>query len=122
MPGPTPDPALARDHLANERTYLAWLRTALAIIAFGIGLNRFSLYLAQEAASAGQPPPHTGSLRIGAGMVVVGMGLLVWSVVRYEQVRRQLERHDFRAAVRSPWVVAAVVILLAAYALWFLRP
>jgi hypothetical protein len=32
------------DHLANERTYLAWLRTALSISAFGIAINRFSLY------------------------------------------------------------------------------
>ena len=34
-----------REYLANERTYLAWLRTAIAVIAFGFVLDRFSLYI-----------------------------------------------------------------------------
>jgi uncharacterized membrane protein YidH (DUF202 family) len=33
----------ARDHLANERTWLAWTRTSLGLVAFGLGWERFDL-------------------------------------------------------------------------------
>lgn len=58
MPRPSPSPSFlrslflgypqvpntgscARDHLANERTWLAWTRSSLALVALGIGLERF---------------------------------------------------------------------------------
>ena len=108
-----------RDHLSNERTYLAWLRTSLAIITFGIGLNRFGLYLNQLAADGG-PPMRTGTVRLGIGMVAVGMGLLVWGAVRYEHARRQIDERQFRAARISPWVVTAVILVLSAASLYLL--
>jgi putative membrane protein len=106
-----------RDHLANERTFLAWLRTSLAIITFGIGLNRFSLYL-NELAAHGGPPVRTGTGRLGIGMVAVGMGLLVWGAVRYEIARRQIEAREFRAVRVLPWAITTVVLLLAGAALF----
>ena len=52
MPDPASKPRQedVRDHLANERAFPAWMRTSLAIITFGIGLNRFSLYGSHEIA------------------------------------------------------------------------
>src|SRR6185312_14597248 len=35
------------EHLANERTVLAWIRTAIAVMTFGVGINRFSLFLVE---------------------------------------------------------------------------
>jgi len=40
-----------RDHAANERTFLAWIRTAIAIMAFGFLLERFDLFLEMVAPS-----------------------------------------------------------------------
>jgi putative membrane protein len=40
----------ARDHLANERTFLAWVRTGAAIVVFGFAIGRFSIALRQIAA------------------------------------------------------------------------
>ena len=39
------NPNRARDHLANERTFLAWLRTGVATIVFGFAIGRFSIAL-----------------------------------------------------------------------------
>ena len=36
-----------REHQANERTFLAWLRTSIALIGFGIAIARFGLFLRQ---------------------------------------------------------------------------
>jgi putative membrane protein len=33
------------DHAANERTFLAWVRTAIAIMAFGFVVTKFDLFL-----------------------------------------------------------------------------
>src|SRR5215475_4043290 len=41
------------DHAANERTYLAWVRTGIAVIAFGFVIEKFNLFMATIAAGAG---------------------------------------------------------------------
>jgi len=38
-----PDANHAREHLANERTFLAWLRTGIAIVVFGFAIARFAI-------------------------------------------------------------------------------
>jgi putative membrane protein len=44
------------DHAANERTFLAWVRTAIAVMAFGFLIERFDLFLRYIA-----PEPHCGA-------------------------------------------------------------
>jgi putative membrane protein len=51
-PGSSTD-ARFRDHAANERTLLAWIRTGIALMAFGFAIARFGLFL-HEVAQAGQ--------------------------------------------------------------------
>jgi putative membrane protein len=43
------------DHAANERTFLAWVRTAIAVMAFGFLIERFDLFLRYIAPQAAQP-------------------------------------------------------------------
>jgi len=46
------------DHAANERTFLAWVRTAIAIMAFGFLVQKFDLFLriASQSLAAGSLP------------------------------------------------------------------
>lgn len=68
-----------RDHLANERTLLAWLRTGMALMAFGVALAKSALLLAY--ASGGQATPSPQSARwmatflIGLGVAFCALGL-----------------------------------------------
>jgi putative membrane protein len=73
-----------RDRMANERTLLAWVRTAIALMAFGIGIAKFSLFLElagleRPAAVALLPAPWisrgVGALLIACGGLVAGLGL-----------------------------------------------
>lgn len=65
-----------RDHLANERTLLAWVRTSIAFMAFGIGIAKLSVLLQVDALEhpeiAAQLPNATVSQLVGAGLVAVG--------------------------------------------------
>ena len=49
------NPNRARDHLANERTFLAWVRTGVATIIFGFAIGRFSIALRQLSSLEGHP-------------------------------------------------------------------
>ncbi|MGE3820062.1 MAG: YidH family protein, partial [Isosphaeraceae bacterium] len=74
-----------RDHLANERTFLAWVRTALGLIGFGFVLARMGLFLQEMTGRAvaleREDPPGTGREFLVAGVVflVVGTVLSAWS-------------------------------------------
>lgn len=67
-----------RDHLANERTLLAWLRTGLAFMAFGIAVEKFSIFLRFSAMEAGITTMEWNPLnaRILAFILILFGGLL----------------------------------------------
>ncbi|HEY3974692.1 MAG TPA: DUF202 domain-containing protein [Candidatus Sulfotelmatobacter sp.] len=95
----TPNPNRARDHLANERTFLAWVRTGAAIVVFGFAIGRFSLAMRQLTALQGHPIKTAGlSVWMGAGTIVAGVALVVAGLARYRKTRMQLEAMKFEPA------------------------
>lgn len=105
-----------REHQANERTFLAWLRTSIALIGFGFAIARFGLFLRelQTAVTPGSTPDRTwlGSQTLGIGLVVVGIVFIALSVWRYNRVYRQIESGYYRASRLMVWVTAAIVTIL----------
>jgi uncharacterized membrane protein YidH (DUF202 family) len=70
-PSSDANPNRARDHLANERTFLAWVRTAAAIVVFGFAIGRFSIALRQLTALQGHPVHRSGiSVWMGAASII----------------------------------------------------
>ena len=89
----------ARDHLANERTFLAWVRTGAAIVVFGFAIGRFSIALRQLTAFEGHPIHRSGlSVWMGATSIVMGVLLVVAGLFRYRQTRDRLEEGKFEPA------------------------
>ena len=117
------NPNRARDHLANERTFLAWLRTGVATIVFGFAVGRFSIALQEFAQFQGKPAPTPG-LTAWMGMIAIIVGVLTVLAghMRYHQTRTQIERGTFEPAGfvidASAYLLAAFGILLAAYLIW----
>jgi putative membrane protein len=89
-----------RIHQANERTMLAWIRTGIALMAFGFAIARFGLFL-RQVASFGQVPVRlehgVGSAWVGAVLVALGMLANLLATVRYAQIRRAIERGEVGA-------------------------
>jgi putative membrane protein len=100
------NPSRIRDHLANERTYLAWMRTAIALLGFGVVIVRLRLF---------QTPliPHVGTgWKLGLVFSFVGL-LTVWlSTTHYFAVRRDIEEDTYEPTDR--WIILfslAIMIL-----------
>jgi putative membrane protein len=96
----------ARDHLANERTFLAWVRTALGLVGLGVLLERLGL---------GGDERTT----VAAGVAFISFGglTLVYSLGRYLRVARHLQQGKFPVAMRGPLAIALGALLIAAGAL-----
>jgi putative membrane protein len=110
------DPNRQRDHQANERTFLAWLRTALALIAFGFAIARFGLFTRQiHLALTNQYPivhPVLNSENLGMGLVVAGLLTMVLAVWRFNQTFHQIEQRDYRPSRWLIWFMTGLVMAL----------
>lgn len=109
------NPNRARDHLANERTFLAWVRTGAAIVVFGFAIGRFAIAMRQLAAFSGHPVRTAGvSVWMGASSIVAGVVLVIAGLVRYRKTRTQLEAGTFQPA---GFVLDLVTILTVLFGL-----
>ena len=114
------DLARGRTHMANERTHLAYLRTTVSLIGFGITINRFSMYLIEnDQAPAGTRMLLHDAGNAGVGMVVLGLALLFWSLLRYWQVSKDIERGIMVPRHRATIGFSLGLLLLGGFtALW----
>lgn len=86
-----PDPVRATDTLANERTYLAYIRTALAFIAFGFVIARFSLFAREFSILVHSSNPEPGlSVTFGTAMAIFGIVVVLLGAWRYARTDRGL--------------------------------
>lgn len=105
-----------REHQANERTFLAWLRTSVALIGFGFAIARFSLFLRQLQASVTHQEATAGRLfgseNLGVGLVIFGIIMVVLAAWRYNQVFWQIERGSYQPNRLMVWMTTGVVVIL----------
>jgi putative membrane protein len=111
----TANPNRARDHLANERTFLAWVRTGAAIVVFGFAIGRFSIAMRQLTALQGHPLRTAGiSVWMGSGAIAAGVMLVVAGLMRYRKTRAQLDAGTFEPA---GFVLDLITILTVVFGL-----
>jgi putative membrane protein len=111
-----PEEKRASEYLANERTFLAWIRTSIAVISLGFVVAKFGVWLRELATRlAPQTPiPSTGlSLPIGVAMMAMGGALAVLAAWHYHLVNLAIERGEVRANRGLIVAVTAGVALLA---------
>jgi putative membrane protein len=118
------------DHAANERTFLAWVRTGIAVIAFGFVIEKFNLFLLTIASAALGDELHRSQLtrlsgRIGRydGLVLIlgGAALVVLATVRFVRITRLLDDTQLHpaASVRTELILcAALVLVVASYSVY----
>jgi putative membrane protein len=106
----------AREHLANERTLLAWIRTSIGIMAFGFVVVKFSLFIRQISLLLGKtsvlPPQRGYSSMIGIFLVGVGALILLLSYFNFKRTQRQLNNKSFQAASSAYLILMLIIVLV----------
>ncbi|MGD0213862.1 MAG: DUF202 domain-containing protein [Terriglobales bacterium] len=93
------NPNRARDHLANERTFLAWLRTGIATIVFGFAIGRFSIALREFMKVQGYQSVTPGfTTWLGIISAIGGVLLILAGLRRYRTTKIQLDSNTFEPA------------------------
>ncbi|HET9419273.1 MAG TPA: DUF202 domain-containing protein [Chthoniobacterales bacterium] len=101
----------AQEHLANERTFLAWVRTNIALISLGFVLARVGPWLDHGPGGA---RTTTRTPALGFGLVVLGALLTLLAAWRYDAVNREIESGLVKTDRALVWFVALGVALLSA--------
>jgi putative membrane protein len=108
------------DHSANERTFLAWVRTAIAIMAFGFVVEKFDLFLriaGAEVAAKTAPGSHQflGDIA-GLALIVLGGVMMVFALLRFRQTAADIAAPEMRRrpGERVDFTLVGLMLLLGA--------
>ena len=102
-----------REHLANERTYLAWMRTAIALMGFGVVIMRLRAFHAPLV-------PHPGNgWKLGLAFSVIGLLTVLLSTQHYFAVRWDIDEDTYEPGDRWVILFSLAVTLLGAGVIYF---
>ena len=112
-----------RVHMANERTFLAWIRTSISIMAFGFVVEKFSLFVKQLSYYLGRestPPPAGYSSIIGIILVALGASIGVLAFIRYRTVERQIDEDSYAPSKVLSVLLALSVLVIGVFLVLYL--
>jgi putative membrane protein len=117
-----PSDRRATEYLANERTFLAWIRTCIAVISLGFVIARFGVWL-RELGSRFDPKAETHgtgfSLVAGIAMMALGSVLTLLAAWRYRSINRSIDCGEYQVdeslVVIVTGSVATLGIVMIAY-------
>ena len=108
-----PNPNRARDHLANERTFLAWVRTGVATVVFGFAIGRFAVAIRELMQVQGHAQTTPGvTAWLGLVSIIGGVVLILVGLARYRKTKIQLDTGTFEPA---GFIVDLISVLLAIF-------
>ena len=101
-----------RDHLANERTYLAWMRTAISLMGFGVVILRLRFF---------RPPRTTpgNGWKLGLVFSLVGLATVVLSTFHYFAVRYDIDEDTYEPPDRWVLIFSLTIALLGAGIIYY---
>lgn len=103
------------DHAANERTFLAWVRTAIAVMAFGFVIERFDVFLQVVAPQIAQRQisPHGQTFANAAGLafIAIGVAMIVIAGFRFSRTAKDIDSENEVPSTGERFDVALAVLI-----------
>ena len=101
------------DHLANERTFLAWIRTGLATITFGFVVERFNLLLRELGLKTGQQAStiHYSAI-IGVMLTILGVVMMVVALLSFLRIRKAIDEERFHPPVSFAILLTVIACVI----------
>jgi putative membrane protein len=88
----SPNPNELRDHLANERTFLAWIRTAITLVGLGFVVAKFGILLREVGGAHIHSETARAGAVVGVALVVGGVVAAFFATLKFQRIRRDIER------------------------------
>lgn len=107
------NPSRVRDHLANERTYLAWMRTAIALMGFGVVIVRLRPFHPPLV------PRVTNGWKLGLLFLSVGIITVLLSTIYYFLIRHSIDDYTYEPSSRRVIFFSLAILLLAVGVIYF---
>lgn len=118
------------DHLANERTFLAWIRTSVGIMAFGFVVEKFSLFLKEitffiKNAHLIEPSVAEASFQesssiLGILLAMLGALMCLFSFIKYKKIGKQIETAAYYPSTVLNTVLAISIFLAGLFLVIYL--
>lgn len=118
-----PEEGKISDHLANERTFLAWVRTSVGLMGFGFVVVKFSIFLKQISFAVDRTVPKVSpgySAILGTTLVAFGALIGVLSFYRYRKIERQISDPAYKPSGVLINLLAAAILMIGIFLVIYL--
>lgn len=113
------DGATIREHLANERTFLAWISTSIGIMAFGFVVEKFSLFIKEIGTFLGKAPLNQapsalqGSTSLfGIILVVFGILLVLLAFLKFKMIEKQIQQNTYHPSSKLNTFLTILMLIM----------
>ncbi len=118
------------DHLANERTFLAWIRTSIGVMAFGFVIEKFAVFVKQialflekqkglENTSVSAFQQESPSI-FGVFLIVIGALIGLFAYIKYKKTEKQIDEDTYQSSRTLASVLTLLIIVLGIFLIVYL--
>jgi len=107
---------MINEHMANERTFLSWVRTGIGIMVFGFVIVKFSLFVHQLPATFFQDsdmPKNGFTIFIGIGLVLTGALTILLAYWQYKKTHQLLKKGEYLYSTLLLTILTIVIFLMS---------
>lgn len=115
------------DHLANERTFLAWIRTNLGIMAFGFVVGKFSFFVQKIASFFGTPSsvstesvPQKYTTLFSTAIIGIGALLCIFVFLKFKKTEKDINEGIYQSSILLDTLLMLFVFLIGVFLILYI--